>query len=41
LPLITAYALARHAPRKPRKLFKRRDEFMSLLQSEYERSTRR
>jgi deoxyhypusine synthase len=41
LPLITAYALARHAPRKPRRLFDRRDEFMQLLQSEYRRSTRR
>src|SRR3954468_24549256 len=41
LPLITAYALARHAPRKPRRLYHRRDEFMSLLMSEYESSTRR
>jgi deoxyhypusine synthase len=41
LPLITAYALARHAPRKPRRLFERRDEFMALLQTEYQRSTRR
>ena len=41
LPLITAYALARHAPRKPRRLYDRRDEFMRLLTSEYERSTRR
>ena len=41
LPLITAYALARHAPRKPRRLYHRREEFMDLLRSEYERSTRR
>jgi deoxyhypusine synthase len=41
LPLITAYAFARHAPRKPRRLFERRDEFMALLQTEYQRSTRR
>jgi deoxyhypusine synthase len=41
LPLITAYALARHAPRKPRRLYDRRDEFMDLLRSEYERSSRR
>jgi deoxyhypusine synthase len=41
LPLITAYALARHAPRKPRRLYDRRDEFMDLLRSEYERSNRR
>lgn len=41
LPLITAYALARHAPRKPKKLYHRREEFMTLLQSEYDKSTRR
>lgn len=41
LPLITAYSLARHAQRKPKRLYDRRDEFMSLLQSEYEKSTRR
>jgi deoxyhypusine synthase len=41
LPLITAYALARHEPRKPKKLYHRREEFMALLQKEYEKSTRR
>lgn len=41
LPLITAYALARHAPRKARRLYHRRTEFMNLLMSEYGRSTRR
>lgn len=41
LPLITAYALARHTPRKPRRLYHRRDEFMSLLMHEYGKSTRR
>ena len=41
LPLITAYALARHEPRKPKKLYHRREEFMTLLQKEYEKSTRR
>ncbi len=41
LPLITAYALSRHAPRKPRRLYHRRDEFMKLLTDEYARSTRR
>ncbi len=41
LPLITAYALGRHAPRKPKKLYHRREEFMNLLMKEYERSTRR
>lgn len=41
LPLITAYALARHEPRKPKRLYDRRDEFMNLLKSEYARSNRR
>ena len=41
LPLITAYALARHEPREPKRLYDRRDEFMKLLQSEYDKSTRR
>lgn len=41
LPLITAYGLARHAPREPRRLYHRREEFMNLLKKEYERSTRR
>ena len=41
LPLITAYALARHEPREPKRLYDRRDEFMNLLKKEYEKSTRR
>jgi deoxyhypusine synthase len=41
LPLITAYALARHEAREPKRLYDRRDEFMELLQNEYEKSTRR
>jgi deoxyhypusine synthase len=41
LPLITAYGLARHAPREPRRLYHRREEFMNLLKKEYDRSTRR
>jgi deoxyhypusine synthase len=41
LPLITAYALARHEPREPKRLYDRREEFMNLLQKEYEKSTRR
>lgn len=41
LPLITAYALARHEPRKPKRLYDRREEFMNLLKSEYDKSERR
>jgi deoxyhypusine synthase len=41
LPLITAYALARHQPRKPKRLYERRAEFMDLLLSEYRKSKRR
>ena len=41
LPIITAYALARHEPREPKRLYDRREEFMKLLREEYEKSTRR
>ena len=41
LPIITAYSLARHEPREPKRLYDRREEFMKLLQSEYDKSTRR
>ena len=41
LPIITAYALAKHAPRKPKRLYERREEFMALLEREYDRSKRR
>jgi deoxyhypusine synthase len=41
LPIITAYALARHKPRPPRRLYERREEFMQLLLTEYRKSKRR
>jgi deoxyhypusine synthase len=41
LPLITAYALARHEPRELKRLYDRRGELMSLLLAEYEKSERR
>jgi deoxyhypusine synthase len=41
LPIITAYALAKHKPRKPKRLYDRRTEFMSLLLTEYKKSKRR
>lgn len=41
LPLITAYALTRHEPRAPKRLYERREEFMNLLQAEYKESKRR
>lgn len=41
LPLITAYAMAKHAPRPLKRLYYRRDEMMNLLKSEYELSTRK
>ena len=40
LPIITAYALARHEPREPKRLYDRREEFMELLMSEYRKSKR-
>jgi deoxyhypusine synthase len=41
LPIITAYALAKHAPRTPKRLYDRRAESMELLLSEYKKSKRR
>lgn len=41
LPIITAYALAKHKPRPPRRLYERREEFMNLLLTEYQKSNRR
>lgn len=41
LPIITAYALAQHAPREPKRLYEHRGEFMALLLAEYKKSKRR
>jgi deoxyhypusine synthase len=41
LPLITAYALAKHEPRPLKRLYERREELMHLLKSEYLKSERR
>jgi deoxyhypusine synthase len=41
LPIITAYALATHDAREPKRLYERRQEFMDLLLSEYKKSKRR
>jgi deoxyhypusine synthase len=41
LPIITAYALAKHEPREPKRLYERRDESMDLLLSEYKQAKRR
>ena len=38
LPLLTSYALARHKPRKLRRLYERREANMKLLRDEYARS---
>ncbi|MEW6267818.1 MAG: deoxyhypusine synthase [Thermodesulfobacteriota bacterium] len=35
LPLLAAYALATHAPRKPRRLYERRDELHDALRAAY------
>src|SRR5512140_250203 len=40
LPLLTAYAHARHAARPLRRLYDRRDEMMNRLRSEFERAGR-
>ncbi|HSH46162.1 MAG TPA: deoxyhypusine synthase [Longimicrobiales bacterium] len=36
LPILTAYALARHEPREPKRLFRRREEMLGRLRTEYE-----
>ena len=36
LPLLTAYALAKHPPREPRRLYRRREELMDRLKAEYD-----
>jgi deoxyhypusine synthase len=40
LPLLTGYALDRHAPREPKRLYRRRDEMLQRLKDEYEKSSR-
>ncbi len=40
LPILTAYAMARHEPRQPKRLFRRRAEMMARLREEYDRSER-
>jgi len=40
LPLLAAYALTRHGPREPRRLFRRREEMLSRLRAEYQASAR-
>jgi deoxyhypusine synthase len=40
MPLLAAYALGKHAPRPPKRLFKRRAEMLERLRSEYASSSR-
>lgn len=40
LPLLAGYALSRHAPREPKRLFRRREAMMERLRREYESSAR-
>ena len=41
LPLITAYALARRKPRKPRRLYERREKMMAELTAAYDKVRKR
>jgi hypothetical protein len=36
MPLVTAYAMANHAPRKLKRLYDRRTELLDLLKKEHE-----
>jgi len=40
LPLLAAYALTRHEPREPKRLYRRREEMMQRLRDEYASSAR-
>jgi len=40
LPLLTAYALAKHTPRPPKRLYDHRQTMNHLLRQEYERAKR-
>jgi deoxyhypusine synthase len=40
LPILAAYALDKHAPRTPKRLFDRRDEMMQRIRDEYQKSSR-
>jgi deoxyhypusine synthase len=40
LPLLTAYALTRHEPREPKRLYRRREEMLRRLKDEYAASAR-
>lgn len=40
MPLLTAYALSRHEPREPKRLFRRREQSLDRLRDEYARSAR-
>jgi deoxyhypusine synthase len=40
MPLLAAYALSRHAPREPRRLYQRRAELLERITREYEQSER-
>ncbi len=40
LPLLAAYALTRHEPREPKRLFRRRGEMLERLKAEYANSLR-
>jgi deoxyhypusine synthase len=40
LPILTAYALARHKPRKLKRLYDRREELINLLREEHARANK-
>jgi hypothetical protein len=40
MPLLAAYALGKHSPREPKRLFKRRGEMLDRLKREYAESAR-
>ncbi len=41
LPILTAYAVAKHPPRRPKRLYDRREELLARLRQEYEKARAR
>lgn len=41
MPILTAYALSKHKPRKPKRLFNRRADMMARLQKEFDTAMKR
>jgi deoxyhypusine synthase len=41
MPILVSYALAKHRPRRLKRLYDRREEMMGLLRAEYRKAQKR